>query len=140
MLKVAHCQVNEIHQDQRPSYSMSSIHRSATPRSNRRPSRSHFADQHCDDGQPLQGELGGTTSTTLANTIKKSTKTSEHTSTISETRDVISMSVVSLAMKKYTAVKNTSKSSVIRTRPSSHSMLAKSQIMTATIPKGPQHS
>ena len=26
MLKAAHCQVNEIRQDQRPSYSMSSIH------------------------------------------------------------------------------------------------------------------
>ena len=42
MLKTTHCQVNEIRQDQRPSYSMSSIRRSATPRSNRRPSQSRF--------------------------------------------------------------------------------------------------
>ena len=40
MLKVVHCQVNEIHQDQRPSYSTSLIHRSATPRPDRHPS--HF--------------------------------------------------------------------------------------------------
>ena len=53
MLKAAHCQVNEIRQDQRPSYSMTSIHRSTAPRSNRRPSQSHFIDQHRDDGQPL---------------------------------------------------------------------------------------
>ena len=45
MLKVAHCQVNEIHQDQGPSYSTSSNHRSTAPRSNRHPSRSRFADQ-----------------------------------------------------------------------------------------------
>ena len=53
MLKAAHCQVNKIRQDQGPSYSTSSNHRSTTPRSNRRPSRSHFTDQHRDDGQPL---------------------------------------------------------------------------------------
>ena len=53
---------------------------------------------------------------------KKSTKMSERTSTISETRDVISMGALSLAMKKkYAAVKNTSKSLVIRTQPSSQS-------------------
>ena len=40
MLKVVHCQVNEIHQDQRPSYSTSLIRRSATPRPDRHPS--HF--------------------------------------------------------------------------------------------------
>ena len=53
MLKMAHYQVNEIRQDQRPSYSTSLIHRSAMPRSDRRPSR--FTDQHRDDRQPLQG-------------------------------------------------------------------------------------
>ena len=57
MLKVAHCQVNEIRQEQRPSYSTSSIRRSAAPRSDRRPSR--FTDQHRDDRQPLQGEARG---------------------------------------------------------------------------------
>ena len=45
MLKAAHCQVNEIREDQRPSCSTSTIRRSAAPRSNRRPSQSHFVDQ-----------------------------------------------------------------------------------------------
>ena len=45
MLKAAHCQVNEIREDQRPSCSRSMIRRSAVPRSNRRPSQSWFADQ-----------------------------------------------------------------------------------------------
>ena len=45
MLKAAHCQVNEIREDQRPSCSMSTIRRLAAPRSNRRPSQSHFIDQ-----------------------------------------------------------------------------------------------
>ena len=53
MLKAAHYQVNELRQDQGPSYSTSSIHRSTAPRSNRRPSRSRFADQQRDDGQPI---------------------------------------------------------------------------------------
>ena len=51
MLKAAHCQVNEIRQDQRPSYSTSSIHRSAMPRSDCHPS--YFTDQHRDNRQPL---------------------------------------------------------------------------------------
>ena len=51
MLKVVHYQVNEIRQDQRPSYSTTSIHRSAAPRSDGRPSC--FTDQHRDDRQPL---------------------------------------------------------------------------------------
>ena len=47
---------------------------------------------------------------------------SERTSTISETRDDVSMSAVSVAMKKkYTAVKSTSKSSVTQTQLSSRS-------------------
>ena len=53
MLKAAHYQVNKIRQDQRPSYSTSSIRRSVMPRSDRRPSR--FTDQHRDDRQPIQG-------------------------------------------------------------------------------------
>ena len=53
MLKAAHCQVNEIRQDQGPSYSTSSNHRSAVPRSNCCPSRSRFANQCHDDRQPL---------------------------------------------------------------------------------------
>ena len=138
MLKAAHYQVNEICQDQRPSYSTSSIRRSAMTRSNRRPSRSRFADQQ---RQPLQGELGGTTSTTLANMTKKSTKMSECTSTISETRHIISTGAVSLAMKrKYVGVKKTSKSSVIRMQPSSHLTPAMLQNLTVMILKGPEHS
>ena len=114
MLKAIHCQVNEIHQDHGPSYSTSLNRRSAAPRSNRRPGRSRFADQHRDDGRPLQGELGETVSTTLSNMTKKSTKMSERTSTISRMHDVISTGTVSLAMKrKYAGVKKTSKSSVI---------------------------
>ena len=71
MLKAAHYQVNKIRQDQRPSYSMSSIRRSTMPRSNRRPSQSRFADQHRDDGQPSRGELGETVSNTLANMTRR---------------------------------------------------------------------
>ena len=64
---------------------------------------------------PSREELGGTVSTALANSTKKLTKMFEHTSTISEMRDVISTSSVSLGMRrKYAGVKNTSKSSVIR--------------------------
>ena len=86
-------------------------------------------------------ELRGTISTTLANMTKKSTKMSERTSTIFETRDVILMGAVSLTMKrKYAGVKNTSKSSIIRMQPSSHLTLAMLQIPTVTIPKGPKHS
>ena len=90
---------------------------------------------------PSGRELGGTVSTTLANTTKKSTKMSEHTSTISGMRDVISMGAVSLAMKrKYAGVKNMSKSLVIRMQPSSHLTPATLQILTVTIPKGSEHS
>ena len=114
MLKAVHCQVNEIHQDQGPSNSTSSNRRSAAPRSNCRPSRSHFANQHRDNRQPLQGELGGTALTTLTNTTKKSNKMSERTSTIFGTRDVISTGAISLAMKKkYVSINNTSKNSAI---------------------------
>ena len=85
-----------------------------------------------------RGEPGATALTTLANTTRKSTRTSEHTSTISKMRDIISKGAVSLAMKKkYAAVKNMSKSSVIWTQPSSHST---PQITTATIPKGSELS
>ena len=55
MLKAAHCQVNEIREDQRPSCSTSMIRRSAALRSNRRPSQSRFADQSL----PPQGGVGG---------------------------------------------------------------------------------
>jgi len=44
MLKAAHCQVNEIREDQRPSCSTSTIRQLAVPRSNHRPSQSRFAD------------------------------------------------------------------------------------------------
>ena len=54
MLKVAHCQVNEIRQDQRPSYSTTSIRRSVAIRTDRRQSR--LTDQHRNDRQPLLGE------------------------------------------------------------------------------------
>ena len=128
MLKAVYCQVNEIRQDQRPSYSMSLIRRSTMLRLIRRPSRSHFVDQHHDDRHPLQGELG----------TRKSTRMSEHTLTISETRDDVSTSTVFLTMKKkYATIKSTSKSLVIRSQPSSHSTLVTSMEM---IPKGPKHS
>ena len=85
--------------------------------------------------------LGGTVSTTVANMIKKSTKMSERTSTISGIRDFISTGTVSLAMKrKYTDVKNTSKSSIIRMQPSSHLTPAMLQNLTVMILKGPEHS
>ena len=114
MLKAAHCQVNEIRQDQRPSYSTSSIRRSAAPRTDRRPSR--FTDQHRDDRQPLQGELGATASNTFANTTRRSTRTFECTSIISEMHDDVSTSAASVAMKKkYTAIKSMSKSLVTQT-------------------------
>ena len=113
MLKDAHYQVNEIHQDQGPSYSTSSNCRSTMSRSNCRPGRSCFADQHHDDGQPIQGELGGTVSTTFTNSTKKLIKMSEHTSTTSRMHDVTSTGAISLAInRKYAGVKNTSKSSV----------------------------
>ena len=90
---------------------------------------------------PSKGELGGTISTTLTKTTKKSTKMSERTSTISGTHYVISTGVVSLAMKrKYVGAKNTSKSSVIQTQPSSRLTPAMPLIMTVTVPKGPENS
>ena len=74
---------------------------------------------------PSREELGGTASTTLANTTKKSIKMSENTSTTSGMHDVISMGAVSLGMRrKYVGVKNTSKSLVIWMQPSSHLMPA----------------
>ena len=74
----------------------------------------------------------------FANMTRRSTRTSERTTTISETRDDVLTSAVFLAMKKkYGTVKSTSKSSVIQTEPSSHSM---SVTPTAMIPKGPKHS
>ena len=63
-----------------------------------------------------RGKIGATASTTLANTTRKSTRTSKHTLTISMTRDDVSMSAIFLAMKKkYATVKSMSKSSVIWT-------------------------
>ena len=50
------------------------------------------------------------------------------------------MGAISLAMKKYVGVKNTSESLVIQTQPSSHSTPAMPHIKTAMIPKGPEHS
>jgi len=89
---------------------------------------------------PSKGELGGV-STTLANSTKKSTKMFERTSTISGMRDVISTGAISLTMKrKYTGVKNTSKSSVIRMHPSSHLTPAMLLIPTVMIFKSPKHS
>ena len=90
---------------------------------------------------PSMRELGGTASTTLANTTRKSIKTSEHTSTTSGMHDVISMGPVSLAMKrKYADIKNTSKNSVIRMQPYSHLTPAMLPIPTVTTPKSPEHS
>ena len=90
---------------------------------------------------PSRGELGGTISTTLANTTKKSIKMSKLTTTTFEMHNVISMGAVSLGMRrKYIGVKNTSKNSVIRMEPSSHLMPAMLQILTVMIPKDPEHS
>ena len=72
---------------------------------------------------------------------KKSTKMSERTSTISGMHDVISTGTISLGMKrKYTGVKNMSKSLVIRIQPSSHLTPVMLQMLTVMIPKGPEHS
>ena len=62
---------------------------------------------------------------------------SECTSIISETHVDVSTSATSVAMKKYAAIKSTSKSTVTQTQLLSHSTL---QIMVPTTPKGPQHS
>ena len=51
MLKAVHCQVNEIRQDQRPSYSTTSICRLVATRTDR--CQSCFTDQHRNDRQPL---------------------------------------------------------------------------------------
>ena len=71
---------------------------------------------------------------------KRSTRTFECTSTISETRDDVSTSAISVVMKKYTAAKSMSKSSVTRTQLSSHSMPAMLQTMALTTLKVPRHS
>ena len=85
---------------------------------------------------PYRGELGGTASTTLTNTIKKWNKMSERTSIIFGMRDVISTGTVSPTMKrKCIGIKNTSKSSVIWMLPSSHLMPT-----MPPIPKGLEHS
>ena len=140
MLKAAHYKVNEIHQDQRPSCSTTSICRSATQRFDRRSSR--FTDQHRDDRQPLQAELGATAPNITANTTRRSTRTSGCTSTISEMHDDVSTNAASVAMKKkYAAIKSMSKSMETQTQLSSHSMSAMLQISTPTTTlKGPQHS
>ena len=57
MLKAVHYQINEIHQDQRPSYSTTLIHQSVATRSDRRPSR--FTDQRRDNRKFLQGGAKG---------------------------------------------------------------------------------
>ena len=58
MLKAAHYQVNEIRQDQGPSYSTTLIHRLVATRTDRRQSR--FTNQHHDDRQPPKVELCNT--------------------------------------------------------------------------------
>ena len=90
---------------------------------------------------PLQGDRGATASNTLANMTRRSTRTFERTSTISEMHEDVSTSAVLVAMKKkYATVKSMSKSSVIQTQPFSHSTSATPQITTAMILKGPEHS
>ena len=60
-------------------------------------------------GNPSRVELGETMPNIIANTTRRSTRTSKHTSTIFETRDDISTSATSVVTKKrYAAVKSTS--------------------------------
>ena len=93
-------------------------------------------------GNPSRAELGAITPNITANTIKRSTRTSECTSTISKMHDDVSMNVVSVAAKKkYATIRSTSKSTETWTQLSSHSTSAMLQIpMPTTTPKGPQHS
>ena len=109
MLKAAHCQVNEIYQEQRPSYSTTSIHRSATTRTASPTSTATI-------GNPSRAELGATTPNIPANTTRRSTRTFGCTSTISEMHNDVSTNVALVAMKmKYAAARSTSKSTVTQT-------------------------
>ena len=59
---------------------------------------------------PSRGELGATTLNITANTTRRSTKTSECTSTISEMHDDISTNAVLVAKKKkYAATRSTTR-------------------------------
>ena len=117
MLKAVHCQVNEIHQDQRPSCSMSTIRRSTVLRSNRHPAKAVLPTSIVMSRCLSRGEPGATTSITIANMTKKSNRMFECTSTIFEMHDDVSMNSASVAMKKkYAAARSTSKSTVIRTQ------------------------
>ena len=71
-------------------------------------------------GNPSRVELGATTLNITANPTRRSTKTSECTSTISEMHDDVSTNTVSVTMKKkYAAARSTSKSTVTWTQLSS---------------------
>ena len=67
-------------------------------------------------GNPSTVELGATAMNITANTTRRSTRTSECTSTISEMHDDVSTNAALVAMKKkYATARSTSKSMVTRT-------------------------
>ena len=71
---------------------------------------------------------------------RRSTRTSECTSIISEMRGDVSTSATSVAMKKkYAAVKSTRNNTVTQTQLSSRSTPTTLQIMVPTTPKAPSY-
>ena len=92
-------------------------------------------------GNPSRVEQGTTALNITASMTRRSTKTSECTSTISEMHDDVSMNVASVTMKKkYATARSMSKSMVIRTQLWSRSLQATLQTTTPTTQKGPQLS
>ena len=92
-------------------------------------------------GNPSRAELGATALNIIASMTRRSTKTSECTSTTSRMHDDVSTNAALVAMKKkYAAARSTSKSMVTQTQLLSHSPPATLQTMAPIIPKGPQHS
>ena len=71
---------------------------------------------------------------------RRSTRTSECTSTISEMHNDVSTNATSVTMKmKYATARSTSKSTVTQTQLSSHSPTATLQTMAPTTPRAPKH-
>ena len=76
-------------------------------------------------GYPYREELGETALNITANPTRRSTRTSECTSTISVMHDDVLMNAALVAMKtKYAADRSTSKSTVTRTQLSRRSLMA----------------
>ena len=92
-------------------------------------------------GNPSRAELGATALNITTNPTRRSTKTFECASTISEMHDDVSNNAASVAMKmKCATARSTSKSTVTQTQLLSHSLPAMLQTTAPTNPKGPQHS